>query len=333
MADLSKLKLPDNSEYNLKDATARDGLANKQDTLVSGTNIKTINNESLLGSGNITIQGSGDSLPDQTGHNGDILSTDGTDPYWMDVSEATSIAIDTTVTPDSSNLITSGAVSTAISNVDALPSQSGQSGKYLTTNGTSASWAAVSTEPEVFWATYGTTTNAQIEEAYQAGKEIVMNYDGRVYQLVSRASSSSHTFGCVYYNTYYQAGCALGSWTNTSTSLSLPSQSGHSGDFLTTNGTAASWADPVTTSTLTIDSTPTANSTNLVTSGGTRAAISELAGVTASWFNRANAVTGADTNYTSLITRGEKLLDKSTYDAVTNWSSQLVNGAIAWCYE
>lgn len=34
-------------------------LWNKQDTLVSGTNIKTINNESLLGSGNITIQGGG----------------------------------------------------------------------------------------------------------------------------------------------------------------------------------------------------------------------------------------------------------------------------------
>lgn len=33
----------------------------KQDTLVSGTNIKTINNESLLGSGNITIQGGGTS--------------------------------------------------------------------------------------------------------------------------------------------------------------------------------------------------------------------------------------------------------------------------------
>ena len=31
---------------------------NKQDTLVSGTNIKTINNNSLLGSGNITIEGS-----------------------------------------------------------------------------------------------------------------------------------------------------------------------------------------------------------------------------------------------------------------------------------
>ena len=34
---------------------------NKQDTLVSGTNIKTINNQSILGSGNITIQGSGGS--------------------------------------------------------------------------------------------------------------------------------------------------------------------------------------------------------------------------------------------------------------------------------
>lgn len=34
-------------------------VSGKQETLVSGTNIKTINNESLLGSGNITIQGGG----------------------------------------------------------------------------------------------------------------------------------------------------------------------------------------------------------------------------------------------------------------------------------
>lgn len=33
--------------------------ANKQDTLISGTNIKTINNTSLLGEGNITIEGGG----------------------------------------------------------------------------------------------------------------------------------------------------------------------------------------------------------------------------------------------------------------------------------
>ena len=36
-----------------------DALSDKQDSLVSGTNIKTVNNNSLLGSGNISISGSG----------------------------------------------------------------------------------------------------------------------------------------------------------------------------------------------------------------------------------------------------------------------------------
>ena len=31
-------------------------LGTKQDTLISGTNIKTVNNNSLLGSGNVSIQ-------------------------------------------------------------------------------------------------------------------------------------------------------------------------------------------------------------------------------------------------------------------------------------
>lgn len=40
-------------------ATNTSDIANKQDALVSGTNIKTINNKSILGSGNIDIQGGG----------------------------------------------------------------------------------------------------------------------------------------------------------------------------------------------------------------------------------------------------------------------------------
>lgn len=39
------------------EATVKGRLKNKQDTLVSGTNIKTINNESLVGSGNISVGG------------------------------------------------------------------------------------------------------------------------------------------------------------------------------------------------------------------------------------------------------------------------------------
>ena len=44
-------------EYAPSSAAVYNALQGKQDTLVSGTNIKTINNQSLLGSGNITIEG------------------------------------------------------------------------------------------------------------------------------------------------------------------------------------------------------------------------------------------------------------------------------------
>lgn len=50
----------------------------KQDALVSGTNIKTINNESILGSGNITIQGGGSSYTAGEGIDitNDVISVD-----------------------------------------------------------------------------------------------------------------------------------------------------------------------------------------------------------------------------------------------------------------
>ena len=49
-----------------------------QQKLVSGTNIKTINNNSILGSGNLDI----DPLPTQTGNAGKFLKTDGTTASW-----------------------------------------------------------------------------------------------------------------------------------------------------------------------------------------------------------------------------------------------------------
>ena len=86
MTDLPLSKLTkDGATYEIKDATARSGLANKQEALVSGTNIKTINNESILGSGNISISG-GDSLPSQTGNSGKFLTTNGSTASWATVS-------------------------------------------------------------------------------------------------------------------------------------------------------------------------------------------------------------------------------------------------------
>ena len=52
-----------NSTSALTSGGAYTALGNKQDTLVSGTNIKTINNQSILGSGNISISGGGSGTP------------------------------------------------------------------------------------------------------------------------------------------------------------------------------------------------------------------------------------------------------------------------------
>ena len=77
------------------------GLNNKQDALISGTNIKTINNQSLLGEGDIEVGGSY-ILPvasaDELGgvkvgsglsiDNNGVLSADGTDPYVLPTASA-----------------------------------------------------------------------------------------------------------------------------------------------------------------------------------------------------------------------------------------------------
>ena len=79
--------------YNITDAQAGDlsqywtsaqtnsaiteAVSGKQDTLISGTNIKTINNESILGSGNIDIQGGGVNVVQTTGTSTtDVMSQD-----------------------------------------------------------------------------------------------------------------------------------------------------------------------------------------------------------------------------------------------------------------
>lgn len=113
------------SDLNKPISTATQTALNaKQDTLVNQTNIKSVNGNSLLGSGDITI----DSLPSQTGQSGKFLTTDGTAASWA--------------------------------TVDALPIQTGMNGKFLTTNGTTASWGDVSQMTATYDATTKTITFA-----------------------------------------------------------------------------------------------------------------------------------------------------------------------------
>ena len=85
-------------------------LNNKQDTLVSGTNIKTINNQSLLGNGNITISGGsgGSNAVEVTQAEYDALVSGGTvqsDTFYI-ITDATTI--------DISNYYTSAQTESAI---------------------------------------------------------------------------------------------------------------------------------------------------------------------------------------------------------------------------
>lgn len=55
-------------------------LDGKQDKLVSGTNIKTVNGTSLLGNGNLSV------FPSQSGQSGKVLVTDGSSVSWQTLS-------------------------------------------------------------------------------------------------------------------------------------------------------------------------------------------------------------------------------------------------------
>lgn len=90
----------------------------------------------------------------------------------------------------------------------------GSTGKSV--NITPAKIGAASEGKMPFWATYGTTTNAEIEAAYQAGKQVlVKTTDGYVGELFARLSSGKAHFFCAGVKIYR---CFNGNWTDLSDS-------------------------------------------------------------------------------------------------------------------
>lgn len=156
--------------------TYSSGMGAKQDTLVSGSNIKTINGQSLLGSGNISIQGSGGgeaNVIETVKVNGTALPVDSNKA--VDITEIPwSIVTNKPTIPDVSGKAdkVSGGVSGHIAELDAngnladggvlasdvedavtkkhthsnkayldkIPSSNGTNGQVLTSDGTAWSW-------------------------------------------------------------------------------------------------------------------------------------------------------------------------------------------------
>lgn len=124
---------------------------------------------------------------------------------------------------------------------DALPSQSGNSGKYLTTNGSTMSWGSLtannvtvalgytpynSTNPNGYTSNTGTVKSVQV----QAGTGLASSTSTAQNTTLSTTISIASGYKLP----------TTTEWGNKQDAL--PSQSGNSGKFLTTNGSTMSWA-------------------------------------------------------------------------------------------
>lgn len=114
-----------------------------------------------------------------------------------------------------------------ITDTDILPSQTGHSGQILGTDGFVAGWV----KPEI----------VQRSTMPQASEDEL----GKVYQFVG-TTDATYTNGYFYKCVSDGQNPATYSWSQTNVQPApsgLPSQTGNSGKFLTTDGTDASWSD------------------------------------------------------------------------------------------
>jgi hypothetical protein len=118
--------------------------------------------------------GGGSSLPTQTGHSGEFLTTDGTDASWGAVSQVPST---TGATQGDVLTVDSGGDAAWAAAPSGLPDQTGQSGKFLTTDGTDASW---SDKPLVNNSTSNVGALAIGTNAEAAKQSVAIGFDAKV---------------------------------------------------------------------------------------------------------------------------------------------------------
>ena len=77
---------------------------------------------------------------------------------------------------------------------------------------------------EIYWATKGTTTSAQIEGAYQAGKTVCVFDSSKLYVLAYRSGATDHRFVCNYGASQYELKCSSDAWTSSNYTFAQNSQ-------------------------------------------------------------------------------------------------------------
>jgi hypothetical protein len=163
--------------------------------------------------GPITSVGNVTSVASQTGTGSKFVMDNSPTLITPNIGVATATSINGTTIPSSKTLVATDSTQYVV------PSQTGNSGKYLTTNGTVSSWA--------------TTV---VPADYSAKGVILVGTGSGTY-----VAQSVGTNGQVLTANSAQADGV--EWT---TLDALPSQTGNAGKYLTTNGSAASWSTIVT---------------------------------------------------------------------------------------
>jgi len=159
--------------------------------------------------------------------------------------------------------------------IPSLPDQTGNSGKYLATDGSDPAWSAVS-------------FNNLTDVPENLDTDVTDDFDGDYNSLKNKPTNVSTFTNDANYLTEE----VDGSITN---EIELPVQTGNSGKFLTTNGTAVSWDE--------VNSLPdqTNNSGKYLTTDGSEASWDDLElGTMASQNATSIAVSGGTVNGTSI---------------------------------
>lgn len=215
--------------------------------------------------GRITNISASNIIPSQVGNSGKFLTTNGTTTSWATVTAGSGGTV-TSVNVSSSDFSVTGApitssgtitldlkasgvtagtytipsvtvnskgIVTAISSstVDSiLPAQNENSGKVLTTNGSTASWGMMNP---------GTITSITLSGA-NTGLKISSNVDPHTFTQ-SQTITNFGTFNLGGILTIENGGTNANDASTAINNL-LPTQSGNSGKYLTTNGTNVSWS-------------------------------------------------------------------------------------------
>jgi hypothetical protein len=168
-------------------------------------------------------------LPDTTGNSGKILSTDGLSGVWVSASPITSPGdmivggvggVPSRLTPGSAGQMLSivgGSPNWVDATTASLPSQTGNTGKFLTTNGTIPSWTSVL--PDL---------------AGNSGKFLTNNGTTASWSTVSPVPNQQGCNGM-----FLTTNGTIASWVTLP--QELPAQYGNSGKVLSTDGTHPVW--------------------------------------------------------------------------------------------